>query len=300
MEKEEEEKKDEKEKKEEDKERKKLIMVQVLGQGKYGTVYLAKDQDDKKYAVKTIEIGSSETNIQNEIFILANLSSYSHYFPYILYYYGTFEMSRDGRNYVAIMTEYIEGPTLEELIKKRNNVPFPFETLIKYMYQLASAFELMHFMKCAHRDIKPENILLDIEKDRLKVIDFGLACMNDCSGDVGSPLWRPPESFMSKYTNNLESAQKHDVWSMGIVFYELANLSLPFNGNLNGKSLEQFVRILQDRLIPSRYNADFSENNIFVNSIIDEILTHDPKNRPNTNTILKTLRSFLVHINYIL
>ena len=125
-----------------------------------------------------------------------------------------------------IIMEYTDGGTLRDLIANRNGQQFEVETLMGYFEQLA------HGMKCiseqlVHRDIKPENILNF--HGVLKITDFGLSKISGESTKTmtfkgyGTSPYVAPEAW-----NNDRNTIQMDIYSMGIVFYELATLSYPY------------------------------------------------------------------------
>jgi len=152
------------------------------------------------------------------------------------------------------------------------------------MYQLISSVNYIHKMGYAHRDIKTDNIILDLATNRLKLIDFGLACNKDCSRFSGTFLWFPPEMLLEASIFNLQTAQAHDIWSLGLVLYYLANIKFPFYlyNDLN-KQKWAILNVYK----PSNY-LDKSDPNLSraINDIINSALTHDWKERPTARQLL--------------
>ena len=204
------------------------ILDDIIGSGGFGNVFRAhRESDGLVVAVKALQ-SSFESNdallsFQREI-MQTGLVSSDHV---IKYYYA-----HDGNTYTEfppyIIMEYADGGTLAELIaaqKKRGEL-FDISFIIDSCTQLASGMdEISKYL--VHRDIKPENIL--IKDGKLKISDFGLSKL---SGDstrtltfkgYGSMKYVAPEAW-----NNDKNTIQMDIYSMGIVFYELATLEYPY------------------------------------------------------------------------
>lgn len=274
---------------------------QELGRGTFGVTYKGYDnQLYKDVAIKIIDIekstqlGANETEIMNELNAVRILSGVSPYgtgcFPYIACYYDSAKILFDNRPSIMAVSEYIDGGSLQNYINTHRTQIKPIE-LWTMMEQMISALNHIHSMGFAHRDIKPDNIMIEKATGTLKIIDFGLACTTKCIAGPGTLNYIPPEVFNSKYINGLKEAQAHDIWSMGIVFYQLANLEYPFrvtdkNGNyLKTKDIQN--NIVNEKLIPSHYTGSkifFVSNDTF-NYIIDSMLTRDWNKRPDSQSL---------------
>lgn len=131
-------------------------------------------------------------------------------------------------NILYIVMEYIDGPTLKEYVL--NNGPLPVEEAINIMEQLTSAIQHAHEMGLVHRDIKPQNVLID-QSGKIKVTDFGIAvalsatALTQTNSVLGSVHYLSPEQARGGKATKLS-----DIYSLGIVFYELLAGQLPFTG----------------------------------------------------------------------
>ena len=127
-----------------------------------------------------------------------------------------------------LVMEYIEGPTLAEYI--HNHGPLSVETAIKFTEQILSGIKHAHDMRIVHRDIKPQNILIDKNKT-LKIFDFGIAkalsetSLTQTNHVLGTVQYLSPEQAKGESTD-----EGTDIYSIGIVLYEMLVGEPPFNG----------------------------------------------------------------------
>ena len=152
--------------------------------------------------------------------------------------------------------EYVEGKTLKQVIEEKG--PFDYKTVLEYGTQIVSALKHAHEKKIIHRDIKPQNILMT--KDGiLKVTDFGIAKAVDSStvvatgNAIGSVHYFSPEQAKGKFVN-----ESSDLYSCGIVLFELATKRLPFEAESHVSIAlkhisEEFPR-------PSKFNSSIPQS----------------------------------------
>jgi beta-lactam-binding protein with PASTA domain/predicted Ser/Thr protein kinase len=200
-------------------------VVRKLGSGGMATVYLAEDQElGRRVAIKIL----NDRHAGDEQFVerfrreAKNAAALSH--PNIVSIYDRGEA--EGTYYIAM--EFLDGRSLKELIVQRG--PAPITVAVEYARQILSALRFAHRHGIVHRDIKPHNVLVDAE-GRVKVTDFGIARagasqMTEAGSIVGTAQYLSPEQ-----ARGTDVDQRSDLYSLGIVLYELLTGTLPFNGD---------------------------------------------------------------------
>jgi serine/threonine protein kinase len=120
-----------------------------------------------------------------------------------------------------LISEFVEGSSLKDIIESSN---LDYNYILKYMMDIAEDVDYIHRNGIAHQNIKPSNIIYDSYLKKLRLIDFTHACAVDepCepSGEI---VYTPPELVNGNQTISLEAAKAHDMWSVGVIFYQLAN-----------------------------------------------------------------------------
>ncbi len=151
-----------------------------------------------------------------------------------------FDYTDDGRPFIVM--ELVEGKNVGEVLQEQG--PFPVPRAIRIATQVAQALGMAHKLGVVHRDIKPGNILLTLDErgeEIAKVLDFGIAKLRDAVGDtgpgmtmtgmvVGTPLYMSPEQFMGKKAGDGIDGRT-DLYSLGVVLYQMVTAQLPFEGD---------------------------------------------------------------------
>src|SRR6266540_4254860 len=215
-------------------------IVSKIGAGGMGEVYLAQDTKlDRKVAIKFLNEEFSQDANKLKRFIQEAKAASALNHPNILTVYEIGDV--DGKNYIA--TELIDGQTLREHLSLKESLSL--NPVLKIGVQVAEALSAAHHAGIIHRDIKPENIM--IRKDGYaKVLDFGLAKLsesrpvgaatgsedatraqiNTAPGIVmGTVFYMSPEQARGKETD-----ARTDIWSLGVVLYEMLARKVPFAG----------------------------------------------------------------------
>jgi beta-lactam-binding protein with PASTA domain len=201
------------------------LIVRKLGSGGMANVYLAQDQElGRRVAIKILD----DRHARDDQFVerfrreAQNAAGLSH--PNIVSIYDRGDS--EGTYYIAM--EHVEGRTLKELLVARG--PSPLGIAIDYTRQILSALRFAHRNGIVHRDIKPHNVIVDGE-GRVKVMDFGIARagaasqMTEAGSIIGTAQYLSPEQARGAPVD-----QTSDLYSTGIVLYELLTGSVPFTG----------------------------------------------------------------------
>lgn len=201
-------------------------LVKCIGHGGMADVYLALDLIlDRQVAVKILKDDSSADKVALERFAREAQASTKLSHPNIVDIYDV----GDDNNVHYIVMEYVKGHTLKQLIKKRG--PLPTRETIWIMKQLTSALMEAHKNGLIHRDIKSQNILIK-DDGMVKLADFGIALLNNTNqltskdSVLGSVHYLAPELVKGE-----KSSMKSDIYSLGIVMYELLRGDVPFKGD---------------------------------------------------------------------
>jgi eukaryotic-like serine/threonine-protein kinase len=202
----------------------------ALGRGAMGVVYKAYDPHIERFvAIKTIRKEMVEPELAAQYMARfkneARAAGRLHH-PNIV---GVHEYGEDD-NVTFIVMEYVEGAGLREYLNHRSS--FDFGQLVALMEQLLDALEFAHAQGVVHRDIKPSNLIIT-SKGLLKVADFGIARVDTSNLTmVGMTIGTPP--YMSpEQCRGLEVDHRSDLFSTGVVLYELLTGERPFGGNLD-------------------------------------------------------------------
>ena len=201
-------------------------IIKTIGEGGMANVYLAYDTIlEREVAVKILrgDLSDDEKFIRRFQREANSASSLRH--PNVVEMY---DVGEDDGKYFIVM-EYVAGKTLKGLIKKRG--PLNLSESIDIMLQLTSGIACAHQSYIIHRDIKPQNVMI-LEDGRVKITDFGIAMalnnheLTQTNSVMGSVHYLPPEQ-----ASGSGSTIKSDVYSLGILMYELLTGKVPFKGD---------------------------------------------------------------------
>lgn len=244
-------------------------IIKSIGEGGMANVYLAYDTIlERNVAVKILrgDLSNDEKFVRRFQREALSASSLNH--PNIVEMYDVGE--ENGVFYIVM--EYIDGKTLKQLIKKRGHLTIP--EAIDIMIQLTQGLSVAHNSYIIHRDIKPQNIMV-LEDGLVKITDFGIAMainaadLTQTNSVMGSVHYLPPEQAAGK-----GSTIKSDIYSLGILFYEMLAGTMPFRGET---AVEIALKHIKDPM-PSirKVNPKVPQS---VENIIYKCTAKNPKNR---------------------
>ena len=201
-------------------------IIKSIGEGGMANVYLAYDTIlDRNVAVKVLrgDLATDEKFVrrfQREALSASSLSN-----PNIVEVY---DVGEDNGEYYIVM-EYVEGKHLKNLLKKRGKLTVP--EVVDIVLQITNGLSVAHDSYLIHRDIKPQNILI-LDNGLIKITDFGIAVamnatqLTQTNSVMGSVHYLPPEQASGK-----GATLQSDIYSIGILMYELLTGKLPFKGD---------------------------------------------------------------------
>ncbi len=259
-------------------------IIDKIGAGGMSDVYKAKDLTLGRFvAIKVLKAEFSEdmnfvTKFRTEAQSAAGLEH-----PNIVNIYDV--GSENGIHYIVM--EYVEGITLKTYIEKKGQLTF--KEAISIAIQVGRGIEAAHAKNIIHRDIKPQNIIISTE-GKVKVTDFGIAraaTSNTINSDVmGSVHYSSPEQARNGFVDG-----KSDIYSLGIVMYEMVTGRVPFDGDTTVAVAIQHLQ--EDMVIPSIYAPDLP---ISMEKIILKCTQKNPDRRyESIMALLADLRKALIN-----
>ncbi len=244
-------------------------IIKTLGEGGMANVYLAHDTIlDRNVAVKVLrgDLANDEKFVRRFQREALSASSLSH--PNIVEMYDVGE--DDGQYYIVM--EYVDGKTLKQVLKSRGKLSIT--EVIDIMLQLTDGMAHAHDAYIIHRDIKPQNIMI-LSNGMIKITDFGVAAslnstqLTQTNSVMGTVHYLPPEQAQGK-----GSTIKSDIYSMGIMMYELLTGLVPYKGD---NAVEIALKHLKEP-VPSVRKVDPTIPQSIENIII-RATAKNPKNR---------------------
>ena len=259
-------------------------IVHKIGEGGVGTVYLATDDMLQRHvAVKALKSGISleEENMkrfQSEAVTLARLRH-----PNITMLYNLVK----NRGCWYMIMEYVDGETLESLLKKHGSLQV--SQVLQIALQTLDGLQHAHTRGVIHRDLKPSNLMLSVEGE-VKIMDFGIARisggsrMTKIGQAVGTPQYMSPEQVRGQEGNH-----SSDIYSFGIVLYELLTGVTPFDSDSEYEIMHAHTS--RKPVPPIALNNDIPEA---LNNAIMKALSKNPLQRFES---VSEFKQYLQHIN---
>jgi serine/threonine protein kinase/Flp pilus assembly protein TadD len=202
-------------------------IIEELGRGGMGVVYKAEDTKlERIVAVKFLPPHIAANKDERQRFKIEAKAAASLNHPSIAHIYAIEES--DGETFIVM--EYIEGEELKDIVGARRAVPLPVDEIINYAIQIAEGLKTAHSKGIVHRDIKSANIMLT-DQGQIKIMDFGLAKVRGgvqvtkVGTTLGTAAYMSPEQ-----TRGEDVDHRSDIWSLGVVLFEMLSGKLPFAG----------------------------------------------------------------------
>ena len=261
-------------------------IVGQVGTGGMSDVYKAKDHTLGRYvAIKVLKSEFSEdTNFVSKFRTEAQSAAVLEH-PNIVNIYDV--GSENGIHYIVM--EYVEGITLKTYIAKKGQLTY--KEALSIAIQVGRGIQAAHAKNIVHRDIKPQNIIISTD-GKVKVTDFGIAravSENTIHSDVmGSVHYSSPEQVRGGYSD-----EKSDIYSLGIVMYEMVTGRVPFDGD---STVAVAIQHLQDEMDPpSKYAPNLP---VSLEKIIQKCTQKSPDRRYDSmESLLIDLRKALLNPN---
>lgn len=214
-------------------------LVRLLGEGAFGRVWLGQDAELRRYVAIKVPTPERFQKPEDAAAYLAEartVASLDH--PHIV---PVHDVGRTAEGSIYVVSKFIEGHTLAERIKEGRPT---HKDSTRLLASIAQALHHAHMKRLIHRDVKPSNILLEDATGNPYLADFGLAIREDDyfrDGRIaGTPAYMSPEQARGE-GHRLDG--RSDIFSLGIVFYELLTGKRPFRGNTANELLHQIVSV---------------------------------------------------------
>ena len=261
-------------------------VIKLLGTGGMGAVFLAREPALKRLvAVKILAPhlaadSRARTRFEREARAAAALSH-----PNVVRVYAVGETKNDKLPYMIM--QYVQGPTLAEWLMERGKASE--RDARRVIGEVAAALAAAHTRDLVHRDVKPSNVLLETESGRAFVADFGVSAaispqqqieqtkLTATGTVVGTPIYMSPEQAAGE-----QVTPKSDVYSLGMLAYELLTGQLPFSAT---SAMGWVAAHMRDRPMPvTERRAELSPE---VAKLVDRCLAKDPAERPDATEIAR-------------
>ncbi|XP_015870159.1 serine/threonine-protein kinase STY13 [Ziziphus jujuba] len=266
-----------------------LFIGSKIGEGAHGKVYEGR-YCNRIVAVKVLHRGSTSeerASLENRFAREVNMMSRVKH-ENLVKFIGA---CKDPL--MVIVTELLPGMSLRKYLVSLRPEKLDLHVAIKYAIDIARAMECLHANGIIHRDLKPDNLLLTANQKSVKLADFGLAREESVTemmtAETGTYRWMAPELYSTvtlrqgekKHYNN-----KVDVYSFGIVLWELLTNRMPFEGMSNLQAAYAAAFKQERPSLPEDISPDLA-------FIIQSCWVEDPNLRPSFSQIVRMLNSFL-------
>ncbi|RMD99194.1 MAG: serine/threonine protein kinase, partial [Calditrichaeota bacterium] len=250
-------------------------IIEEIGRGGMGIVYKAEDTKlQREVAIKFLPRRYSRDAEERQRFEIEARAAAALNHSNIATIYAIEEVedeSSNGRTRLFIVMEYIAGQELKAII---HNQPLSLDDAINYITQIASGLQIAHEQGVIHRDINSSNIMVT-ERGQIKIMDFGLAKLIGSTKDTAAGTTLGTAAYMSpEQARGEDIDHRSDIWSLGVVLYEMLSGQLPFKGDY-----EQAVIYSILNEAPKPLTALRSGLPVMLDAIVAKALAKDPEIR---------------------
>lgn len=262
------------------------MIKKIIGSGSMGVVYLAYDKHlNRNVVIKVLKkeiLNDDKTLLDRFKSEARNIAKLKH--PNIVDVYS----SNVFEDFHYIEMEHIVGNKLSDLIHKDK---LSYQVSINLMFIIGKAIQYLHSNKILHRDIKPSNIMITNSKE-LKIIDFGLSKNlksldkngTQSNAMIGTPLYMSLECF----DNALNATEKSDVYSLGVLFYELLTKQYPHNKSTYAELHKSLLAST-----PIRPKVHNNQINTEIDVLIMNMIKKNPSSRIELDKVIQMLEKYI-------
>jgi serine/threonine-protein kinase len=261
-------------------------IVRLLGEGSMARVYVARESALRRLvAIKVLNAEVAEDDTARKRFERESRSAAKirHHNVAAVHRVGSLE---DGTPFIIM--EYIEGRNLADGLQAQGVMTI--EQACQTLSQVASALAAAHEKGIVHRDVKPDNVVREKDSDRVVLTDFGIAGILETGTEtitrltqqgqlLGDPRYMSPEQLLGE---NVTDAS--DVYSLGIMGYELLTLKSPYEGTTSVQLVTAHLKKEPIPLLSLRPDAD-----PFLGELLERCLSKNPQHRPRAAEVAKSL-----------
>ncbi|PKY61063.1 kinase-like protein [Rhizophagus irregularis] len=248
--------------------------------GGFSSVYAANWNNTTKFAIKHFNETSKEDDIINEIKII-KLASH----PSIIQFYGVTKLKDEK---CSLVLEYADGGTLEKHLRVNAATLIKLEIQLRFAKEIAWAILWLHDNDIIHGDLHPKNVL--IHQNTIKLADFG------CSRLHGTEYFTKPRGIISYMDpiilkdESRELTKKSDIYSLGVVFWELTSCKSPFGFESKNNDPFEIIKI-KSIILNGIREEPISGTIIEFVTLYRRCWRHEPQKRPDINEIMSELKN---------
>jgi serine/threonine protein kinase len=261
-------------------------IVRLLGEGSVAQIYLARERAlQRLVAIKFMKAELAEDDTARKRFEreARSAAKINHHNVAAVHRVGALEDQTP-----FIIMEYIEGRNLADVLQAEGVMTI--EQARQTLSQVASALAAAHENGIVHRDVKPENVVRERDSDRVVLTDFGIAGILETGTEnmtrltqqgqlLGDPRYMSPEQLLGESVTD-----ESDVYSLGIMGYELLTLKSPYEGTTNVQLVTAHLKKEPIPLLSLRPDAD-----PFLAELLERCLSKNPRHRPRASEVAKAL-----------